>query len=473
MRLESIKSVRIIRSSWLEEGGRRLDCNPYMSGALEAREALKNLKTPKEPLKALTAGHTGGIYNGPQFARYWVEEPRYGVPFLGSGDMLNADLSMLPLLKKTYAQSSRLRHLEVRTGMTLITCSGTIGRMTYVRPDMAGMWSSQHIMKVVPDESKIPPGYLYAFLSSKYGVPLVVSGTYGAIIQHIEPEHIVNLPVPRFAPDQEHEIAALVNTAAISRSRATEEIEILKKELETELGLVEEELHAYRGQRSGFSVQMSAVMESGRLEATFHDALVQEIERRIRLTPSRKIVDIAKVVKPGMFKRIKVDGPEWGYGFITGSELFSTAPKPIYFVSPKTPNIGDCVIDAYWILIQAFGQVGGLIGRCMITTPSLTRCAATDLQIQLRFSERADAGYVCTFLSSFAGYRLLTRTPIGGSIPHIHPDSIKELLIPWPDAKIRQMYGNRMINAWLLREHAVELEDKARTKVEALIGGEG
>ncbi len=296
MRLESIKSVRIIRSSWLEEGGRRLDCNPYMSGALEAREALKNLKTPKEPLKALTAGHTGGIYNGPQFARYWVEEPRYGVPFLGSGDMLNADLSMLPLLKKTYAQSSRLRHLEVRTGMTLITCSGTIGRMTYVRPDMAGMWSSQHIMKVVPDESKIPPGYLYAFLSSKYGVPLVVSGTYGAIIQHIEPEHIVNLPVPRFAPDQEHEIAALVNTAAISRSRATEEIEILKKELETELGLVEEELHAYRGQRSGFSVQMSAVMESGRLEATFHDALVQEIERRIRLTPSRKIVDIISVI---------------------------------------------------------------------------------------------------------------------------------------------------------------------------------
>ena len=54
--------------------------------------------------------------------------------------------------------------------------------MTYVRDDMAGMWSSQHIMKVAPDPAQIAPGYLYAFLSSKYGVPLVVSGTYGAII---------------------------------------------------------------------------------------------------------------------------------------------------------------------------------------------------------------------------------------------------------------------------------------------------
>jgi type I restriction enzyme S subunit len=52
-------------------------------------------------------------------------------------------------------------------------------------------------MRVVPDAEKIPPGYLYAYLSSKFGVPLVVGGTYGAIIQHIEPEHIANLPVPR------------------------------------------------------------------------------------------------------------------------------------------------------------------------------------------------------------------------------------------------------------------------------------
>lgn len=182
MRFESFKKARVVRSSWLDEDGRRLDCNPYMSGALEARDALKALKALKEPLKLLTKGHSGGIYNGPMFVRNYVDSPEHGVPFITSGNLLQSDLSNLPLLRRRDAESPKLSYLRLQAGMTLISCSGTIGRMSYVRPDMAGMWSSQDVLKVVPDESKISPGYLYAFLSSAYGVPLVVSGTYGAII---------------------------------------------------------------------------------------------------------------------------------------------------------------------------------------------------------------------------------------------------------------------------------------------------
>ncbi len=47
---------KAVRAAWLEEGGRRLDCNPYMSGALEARDTLKQLKTRKDLLRNLTAG---------------------------------------------------------------------------------------------------------------------------------------------------------------------------------------------------------------------------------------------------------------------------------------------------------------------------------------------------------------------------------------------------------------------------------
>ena len=85
--------------------------------------------------------------------------------------------------------------------------------MVYVRPDMDGMWTSQHIMKIVPDPQRIPPGYLYAFLSGKFGVPLVASGTYGAIIQHIEPEHIADVPVPRLGPEIEEQTHGLIEQA--------------------------------------------------------------------------------------------------------------------------------------------------------------------------------------------------------------------------------------------------------------------
>ena len=167
--------IKTIPSKWLENNGRRLDCGPYMSGAIEARELLRHLHT--EPLKNLTAGHNGGIYNGPQFSRNYVDDPEHGVPFLTTSSMLHSDMSTLALISKKDAYSSKLRYLEVKEGMTLITCSGTIGRMAYARKEMNGCWSNQDIMKIVADSSKIEPGYLYAYLRSRFGVPLVISGT--------------------------------------------------------------------------------------------------------------------------------------------------------------------------------------------------------------------------------------------------------------------------------------------------------
>jgi type I restriction enzyme S subunit len=92
--------------------------------------------------------------------------------------------------------------------------------MAYSRSEMDGMWSSQDVLKVVPNPEKIPPGYLYAFLGTKFGVPLVVSGTYGAIIQHIEPEHIADLPVPRLGKKLEEQVHVLVQEAANLRTES-------------------------------------------------------------------------------------------------------------------------------------------------------------------------------------------------------------------------------------------------------------
>ena len=189
-----------VPSAWLEQQGRRLDCGPYLSGAIEAKLFLKDLPVGCAELRELTRGHEGGIYNGPQFVRNYVPDPDFGVPFLSSSSMLHAEFHRIDLLRRSDAVSRRLAYLELEEGMTLISCSGTIGRMAYVRPEIAGMWSSQHVLKVVPDPDLVRPGYLYAFLSGRFGVPLVVGETYGAIVQHIEPGHISDLPVP-LAPE--------------------------------------------------------------------------------------------------------------------------------------------------------------------------------------------------------------------------------------------------------------------------------
>ena len=68
--------------------------------------------------------------------------------------------------------------------------------------------------KSSPDPDRILPGYLYAFLSSKFGESLVVGGTYGAIIQHIEPHHIADLRVPRLGEEVETRAHELMQEAA-------------------------------------------------------------------------------------------------------------------------------------------------------------------------------------------------------------------------------------------------------------------
>ena len=72
--------------------GRRLDCGPYMSGAIEARQLLKELSARKDPMQDLTKNGVAGIINAGRISRIWVSDHEHGFPFLSSTDILQADL---------------------------------------------------------------------------------------------------------------------------------------------------------------------------------------------------------------------------------------------------------------------------------------------------------------------------------------------------------------------------------------------
>ena len=211
--------TRAVPSAWLERDGRRLDCGPYMSGALEAKVLLDALRTTKVPLQDVCLGGRDGLVNAGRIRRLWVTDERHGVRFLSSTDILKSDLAGLQLISKRVARANP--KLLINSGWTLITRAGTVGRMAYARADMDGLACSEHVLRVIPDPEDIPPGYLYAYLSSKFGVPLIVGGAYGTIIQHIEPNHIAELPVPRLGKALERHAHALVDRAAQFRSEAT------------------------------------------------------------------------------------------------------------------------------------------------------------------------------------------------------------------------------------------------------------
>ena len=435
-----------------------------MSGAIEARIEIENLNIEKQELKNLTKGFKSGIYNGPVFKRRFAENKEYGVPFLTSATMLRADLSTIPYLVKSDAYSKKLSYLELKTGMTMISCSGAIGNMVYVRKDMQGYWSCQDQLKVVPDETKILSGYLYAFLNSKFGLPLITSGTYGAIFQHIEPVHIEDMKIPLVDNDVQIGIHNMIEKVAVLRTASIELLKNSSKAIEANMNFSYELEN--KTELSVNIISSKKIIKSRRMDVRYFSPDEEKVSDILEKQDYKFLDDIADVVKPGMFKRIMSTKENDGIAFHTGSELFQMDIRPKYYVSRRTQHIDQCILKPYWILLQAFGQRGGLIGRVMMVTNSLANTSATDLQIQIKAKNRYDAGYIFAYLNSVPGYISIIRTPIGGSIPHINPDDIKKLKIYWPDLNKRKEIGKNIIDAWDMRDKASNMEREAINMLE-------
>ncbi|RCJ29559.1 hypothetical protein A6769_35500 [Nostoc punctiforme NIES-2108] len=462
--------IKVIRSSWMEEEGRRLDCNPYLSGAFEAKVILEKLSAKKQPLHEVTKGGLKGIFNGPRFSRNYVEDPEHGIPFLGSTDILAADLSNLTLLSKKQIASHP--ELLIDEGWTLITCSGTIGRMAYSRSDMKGMAGSQHFMRVVADNNKILPGYLYAYLSSKFGVPLVISGTYGSIIQSIEPHHIADLPVPRLGADIEQTVHELITAASIKRTKALNILYESDKILENKIQLPRlPDLHE-------ISKPLVAGVSSSslrmRFDGAFHSPLALEVEKAITkancdiLTLAHRSVT-QNLFKPNIFKRQWVESENYGPAFVSGNDIYRMSPSPERFVSKKSKDIETYLLKKGWIVFQAAGQLNGIFGWPILVNSHLDGMFCADDVFRLVPHNQSDAGYIYAYLRSNYGQRLLKRQAYGYSIPRVVYEHVEQVLIPWPDEKTRQSIGQPVFNAWEDLSKAIQIEAQAVKIVESTI----
>ena len=464
MKTTEFKNCRVVRSSWLEEGGRRLDCNPYMSGALEARDALRKLHCRKDKLVEVTLE----MFDSGRASRTWVDDPMYGVRYMGSTAISLGDLSTLPLISKK--QTKRNQKLLIKSGWSLITRSGTIGRMAYARPDMDGLACSEDVLRVVPNSDIIPSGYLYAFLSSRFGVPLVVAGTYGAIIQHIEPSHIADLPVPRLGSDVEQRTHLFVQRAASARAEAFVLRRNARELLNVSLGFPEK-LSFKSRDLSTASTNSSAVLS--RMDATFHDSFAQRSDSFIGKTNAVSTLHELGITsaETGRLKQVFTE-PEFGVPFYTSGEIFKSRLDATRFLSRNLLKLNeDVLVKTGEILIARSGQVGGIIGRGVWADSRFEKsCVSVDvLRLSARESE-IPAGYVFAFLClTDIGYRQLIRGASGSSIPHLNANDVLGVKLPRCERKVESDIASLVEKSGELLAQANDDENQAWGLIEGAI----
>lgn len=336
--------------------------------------------------------------------------------------------------------------------------------MAYARADMDGVWSNQDIMKVVPNPKFIKPGYLYAYLSSRFGVPIVVSGTYGAIIQHIEPQHISGLPVPRLGEveDQTHE---LVQEAANFRTEANKSISKQVKALEEEIAGGPVSWDHEKPQ--SLSVEMKTISSFiNRLDAFHHIGFVGEAEEKVRV-PLIAISEVADALRPPIFKRVHVQ--EGGYEFLGGADVLTMNQQSDVRISSKTKNIDKFIVKPGQVLFQCVGQRYGIFGRPTLSNRNLIGKAVSEHQIRIIPHDSRDAGYISIYLATGFGLRFLLKHSSGTSIPVLQESGARRIQIYWPDKKRRHAISKMAEEAWENRAKSVELEAKARILVERAI----
>jgi type I restriction enzyme S subunit len=459
---------------WFDRQGLRLDAKPYLSGAFATQQLLERLTVENVPLREVTAGHAGGIYNGPQFRRVYITDPDHSVPFVGSKDMMVADLSTLPRLRKSDAESSSLHYLRLEPGMTLISCSGfNAGRRAYVRPDMAGYWSSQDVLKVVPDPDRIGSGYLYAFLASRFGEALVKGTVYGSAVKHIEPYHIDGLPVPRFGEAVEKEIHELMESAATLRAASQRGLSDATRDLFETAGL--EDLLDLRWHEEGRDLGFAQTgLNATTLRALNFQPRARRIVRRLKKVEH---VTLGEICQGGQLSRglrfPRIDGEPgdtYSYRLVGQRQAFWLRPEGRWISKAHTSK--EVLAEDETVLIAAQGTLGDneVYSRALFVTGSWRSFAFSEHFLRVRPGLADFSGaYLFAFLRSEPAFRVLRSMSAGGKQQDIHEELRGALPVPVLTKVDRDRIAKGVREAHRQRDEADHKEDQAIAVLEGAV----
>lgn len=129
-----------------------------------------------------------------RFKRVYVEEG-FGRVFIGGKQLWELDPSNKKYLSLVQHSDRIENQLELKENMTLITCSGTVGKVALAGKHWQNWTANQHIIRIVPANEDIA-GYLNVFLASEYGYHMITRYIYGAVIDEIDDSHVRQIKVP-------------------------------------------------------------------------------------------------------------------------------------------------------------------------------------------------------------------------------------------------------------------------------------
>ena len=444
--------------------GKRLEASVFDVEAKQARQIIYNGK-----YDVTTVGGNDGLtssYTGARFKRVWVKTSEY--PIFQPSSIV--DIKPSPdgyISKRTQTNIDALR---VKEGQVLMTCSGTIGKLSYVSKTLDNTIFSHDLLRI---DCKEPTdaGYLYAYLKSKIGNKILLTNSYGAVITHIEPEHLATVPIPNAPATIKRKIHTLIAESYRLRDESNGLVDEATRLLIEELQLPPiEELNPISKSApvETFSIKLSQM--AGRADASYHVPIVDKIIMHLEKYAEELTVvgdkRISKnIVLAGVFKRTYVE-EEYGYPFLGGKEITQLNPQTEKYLSKpihKSRYEKELKVTENTILVTDRGT----IGTTTLVPKHWNGYAVSQNVLKLIPASNDIAGYTYIFLSSDYGRALLRRQTYGSVVDMIDNHSLASVEIPLLKSKEIQSKINALAlqanqkryEAYLLEQRALKVMD--------------
>lgn len=135
---------------------------------------------------------------------------------------------ILDISRASHKQIKTIDAIRVKRGDIVVTRSGTIGRIAYITSKFDNAIVSDDLIRIRISDEKLRI-YVFHFLQTKFAQDQMQRNEYGAIQQHLEPEHVRNLLVP--FPANWDEVEDLLNKIRQNLQRK-EELEATSEKIE-------------------------------------------------------------------------------------------------------------------------------------------------------------------------------------------------------------------------------------------------
>lgn len=441
------------------EGGFRLEASVYATETQMAKQLIAQCKYGAVPLAELTNDCT---YPG-RFKRAYVSKQHGEKFFLPSQlNELAPDATKFLAVKKI----KELSALRIKENTLLITRSGTIGNCTIASKTLVGGIFSDDVIRLTSKQAH-NLGYIYIYLKSRSGRAILQSANYGAVIQHIEPEHLLKLAIPDAPVILKTHIHHTVIESFRLRDESNTLIEQARAKLQAALKLPAVETFAPppNGDNGLCSFSVNVVNLNQRLEANYHNPLAQAVTNHL-LGHAKQVLALGdeqltkKIILPGRFKRVYV-GEKQGIPFIGGKEILELDPRGEKYLSLKQhgARIADqLILHENMILITC----SGTIGKVNIVPKHWEGWAGSQHMLRAVPANSGWSGYLYAWLSSEWALPLIRRHTYGAVVFEIDQHQLAEVPVPiLADASLMREINTLVLRANELRYMAFSKEQEA------------